>query len=389
MFDGCPSVRVSRPCVSNDNVVSGRGKQTVHLESRVTNFKQMKKSIVMVLLCGAMQSCTLGKLVDPEKSKSYYIRFGKICYMHSGRLLPLRINADRKSFVVLSQDIGKDKESIYYKEKLQKHVDYPTFRIDKNGIPKDKNYVYSQSFRGGLSPLQIKGIDIASFEYLKLEDATYPPYKWSKDKNWYYLNERRLNTDYETTKIIGDDFFYDKTKLYIYFKKSPYIKVIQKITEPPKIITEKYLQSKNKIFYLKTNSYEETEIKELNYSSVNNLKIINKHVLTINGTVAYYGIDIPYFDAATFEKIKDNEQEVATRYYKDKNFVYLDTKIIKQANPETFVMIDYSFAKDDKHVFYEEKILVGADPKTFREGENFEKIDDYGNRYDAKGKEIQ
>ncbi|VAW11953.1 hypothetical protein MNBD_BACTEROID03-2271 [hydrothermal vent metagenome] len=345
----------------------------------------MKKSILMLALCSIIQSCTFGKLVDSEKSIHYYIRYGKVCYMYGGNLVPTKINADRKSFVVLSQYIGKDKESIYYMGRLQ-NVDYPTFRIDQNGIPKDKNYVYKEMFSKVLEPIKIEGVDIESFQHLTVGGVTDS--RWSKDKNWYYLYQARLNTDYETTEFAGNDFVYDKAKLFVHFKKYPYLKFVREINEPPKSLTKKYIEYKNKLYYFKFIDNKETEIKEIEYRQMNNLKVINKHVIAINDTVVYYGIKIPHFHAATFEKIKDNEQPAFIRYYKDKNYVYLDTKIIKQADPKTFVMLGYSIAKDDKHVFYEENILEGADSKSFRKGKNLEWIDDHGNRFDLKGKRI-
>jgi len=353
-----------------------------NLIGHVDKFKnrQMKKSILMLALCSIVQSCTFGKLVDPEKSSHYYIRYGQICYRYAGGLVPIKINADRKSFAVLSEYIGKDKESIYYMGEPQSNVDYQTFRVDKNGIPKDKNYVYKGTFAKVLEPLQIKGVDIESFQKLTVGGVT--DFRWAKDKNWYYLYQARLNIDYETTEFAGNDFLYDKTKLYAHFKSSPYIKLVQEITEPPKILTAKYIQYKNKLYYLNFISNEQIEIKEINYKQINSLKIINNNVIAINDTVLYYGTKIPHFHAATFEEVKDNEQPAFIRYYKDKNFVYLDTKVIKQATPQTFVMLDYRIAKDDKHVFYEGNILTGADAKSFRKGQNLEWIDDYGNRFD-------
>ncbi len=346
----------------------------------------MKKTIFMLSLCSLIQSCTFSKLVNPKKSKHYYIRYGNICYRYAGDLVPTKINADRKSFVILSEYIGKDKESIYYQGKAQSNVDYSTFRVDQNGIPKDKNYVYREAFSKVLKPILIPGVDVESFQYIK--NLTNRKPLWAKDKNQYYLGNNKVNTDYETTNFVGNDFLYDKTRLYVHFKKPPFVKLVQEITEPPKKITKKYIQYKSKLYYLKTFYKKEDKIKEIDYKLINDLRVINDHVITINDTVVYYGTKFPHFDAVTFEKIKDNELSGHIRYYKDKNFVYLDTKIIQQANPKTFVMLDYSLAKDDKHVFYKHEILTGADPKSFRKGKNQEWIDNHGNRFDSKGKKI-
>ncbi len=348
----------------------------------------------MLSICSFIQSCTFGKKpVDLKKSTSYYKKRGGIYYSPKGNWVAhgySKCNADSKSFVVLSEEIGRDKESIYYKGKLQNNVDYPTFRVDQNGIPKDKNHVYTQTYANGLKPIPIPAIDVESFQYLKKNAQAYP--RWAKDKNWYYLGYYlgyiKLNTDYETTNIIGSDFLYDKTRLYIHFNKPPFIKLVQEIIEPPKKLTEKYIQYKSKLYYLKTFDKKENEVKKISYQSIKVDRVVNNHVIIINDTVVYYGETIPYFDAATLEKIKDNELSEHVRYYKDKNFVYIDAKIIKQAKPKTFTMLCYSFAKDDKHVFYKEKILTGADPNSFRKDKNQEWVDNNGNRFDSKGKKI-
>ncbi len=347
----------------------------------------MKKTIFMLSFCSIIQSCTFGTLVDPEKSTNYFIKYGEICYdFGGGALVSTKINADRKSFIVLSEAIGKDKKTIYYKGKPQNNVDYPTFIVDQNGVPKDKNHVYAETYSHGLEPIPIPEVDIESFQYLEISSKTYP--RWAKDKNWYYLGNARVSTDYESTRFIGDNFLYDKTKLYIHFNKPPYIKFVQAITEPPKTLTKKYIQYKSKLYYLKTSYKEGNQIIEIDFRTIYDLKIINDHVMTINGTVVYYGTEKPHFDAATFEKIKDNELSEHIRYYKDKNAVYLDAKVIQLADPKTFTMLSYSLAKDDKYVFYKEKILTGADPKSFRKGKNQEWIDDRGNRFDSNGNKI-
>lgn len=39
--------------------------------------------------------------------------------------------------------------------------------------------------------------------------------------------------------------------------------------------------------------------------------------------------------------------------------------LIKDADPESFVILEYEYGRDDKHVFYQGQIISGADPSSF------------------------
>lgn len=59
-------------------------------------------------------------------------------------------------------------------------------------------------------------------------------------------------------------------------------------------------------------------------------------------------------------------------YSKDKNYVFYTWNnsdggvrfLIKNADPRTFSVIKYRWAKDNRRVFYENKVVEGANPKT-------------------------
>ncbi len=59
-------------------------------------------------------------------------------------------------------------------------------------------------------------------------------------------------------------------------------------------------------------------------------------------------------------------------YSKDKNHVYFESKILKEADVNSFTIIPHEesldgfhFAKDDKHIFYLDKAIPVADLATF------------------------
>ncbi len=65
-------------------------------------------------------------------------------------------------------------------------------------------------------------------------------------------------------------------------------------------------------------------------------------------------------DTKTFVILKN------TKYAKDKNFVFLEGRIIKFANPKTFKIINNGYSKDNKNVYLDCNIIINADPNTFQ-----------------------
>jgi hypothetical protein len=53
-------------------------------------------------------------------------------------------------------------------------------------------------------------------------------------------------------------------------------------------------------------------------------------------------------------------------FAKDDRHVWVESDRIKSADPATFEIINYLYSKDRKNVFYWESALLGADPATFR-----------------------
>ncbi|WP_324028216.1 DKNYY domain-containing protein [Maribacter sp. BPC-D8] len=54
------------------------------------------------------------------------------------------------------------------------------------------------------------------------------------------------------------------------------------------------------------------------------------------------------------------------RYIVDKKHVYYEGDLIKEANVNSFQVIEYEYSKDDKHIFYRNKIIKNADYNSFQ-----------------------
>lgn len=347
-------------------------------------------AIVMLLILFLSYSIRMGKLIDQDKSNSYFNKLGTLYFSRDGNWFSLgyhKMNADAKSFTVLSNTIGKDKNSVFSNGKAQDLVDYATFEV-VNQVFKDKNHVYEPHDYGELKPIEIQGLDVESFEYL--EEINRIDYGWSKDKNQYYFKGQIVPADFQSLTFLTKDFFYDKNKLYAILLKE--IKPIKTIEKPPKTLTKKYITSGNSIYYVGINEKKETVLKTIDFTGEqSDLKTISDNVIGVNNQLVSYGDIITGADVPTYELIQDDGHRATLRYHKDKNHVYLDNKVIEKANPQAFRVLGFGYSADDQHVYWLTTIVEGADAKSFRAAEdhNYQMVDDNGNRYNLKGKRIE
>lgn len=358
----------------------------------------MKKRYYIIILVFSLFSCVKGELFDPQKSKSYFVKNNTIYYSPNGNWFELGYNkseADIKTFEVLSEKISKDSKSIYFGYTKQNQIDYSSFKLDSNGIPKDKNNVYEYGITH-LKPVEINGIDIETFEYLQTNKSS--KYSWTKDKNYYYFKGERLNINHKTLTFINDDFFYDKENLYSDLDNWKIIK-ISKTKNPPKKINEKYILSDNTLYYVGLNKDNRITLFSEKVGKYEKFYSISKNVVLIDTIVYEFGAKYEALNPKTFKKIEisynsfESIQESHSKnrfnYYKDKKNVYFNNFLIKKANPKTFEVLGSGFSKDDNYAFYNTEVLKGVDSKSFRK----EKIgliwkDNFGNEFDYSGNRI-
>jgi len=324
-----------------------------------------------------------GEHIDLEKSNSYYLRNGSIYYSPSGNWFELGYNkceADKSSFEVLSESIAKDKSNIYSGYEPQ-NVDYESFYIDKNGVPKDKQYVYEGI--DNLTPIEILGLDVKSFEYLG--KGRYIKYGWAKDKNNYYHRGVKSRLDYNTIMFVGDNFVYDKDSIYSYSDNG--LESLIKLNSNPIEITPEYLYYNKKLY----NRGQKGKINIITSGKIKTKRILNDYVITINDTTIYYGQKKSFVDSKTLTEVKDSKLGQFVKYYKDNRNVYYDMEIIEEANPQTFEFLEFCYSRDDKNVYWKLNKLDGVDPFTFRKDKNnfLEWKDKNENRFNSDGERIK
>ena len=174
--------------------------------------------------------------------------------------------------------------------------------------------------------------------------------------------------------------------------KNHLINTIKSINEIPIKINEKYIISDKSIYYVGQSNSRKIELKTYHYAGkIDDINIITNSVISLGNQILYYGELFQNADAKTFQLISDTESSTHMKYYKDKNNVYLDKKVIEKANPKTFSKLELGYSKDDKFVFYKAKILENVNPKSFKRDNNkfMEWKDSEGNRFDSNGRKIE
>ena len=347
--------------------------------------RSMRKPLLMFSLIAFLQSCfsPLGKIIDSEKSESYFFNNSKtkVIFCSRGNWFELggpEFEADIASFKVLSEEYAKDKNQVYYRGVKQTHVDAQSFSVAQS-IPKDKSHVYSNNDAGYPYKLEIiVDADPQSFTYL------YNSFKWGKDKQYYFMNSKKIQVDYNSFKIINLNLYYDKDSIYIehfegiYNKDSTYtptyhgLKAIEKTSGEIEKINEYYAKSEYNLYYCDVSigggvGYKKNKLTK----AISTIKVITPVTVVVNDSlIIFQGSPYPVIDVdvSSFRLLSQDSY-----YFIDKNHIYYLNTVIEKADKESFKEIrdaNYGngitpYAKDKNHVYFNDKVLEKANPKTF------------------------
>lgn len=328
--------------------------------------------VILFSLIYLLSACsTVTDTQVDEKSSFYYYSAGKrkIIYKYmtsTGGFFPIptgqrrfEVDADPKTFQVLSNTIGKDANNVFFSGGKVGNVDAATFEILGDGLYRDKNNIYRDNISNGAednSTLAVySDFDAATFELI---DST--SIMWAKDKKGVIYAFERLDVDKETFQLISHNTGYDKDSFYMFATFDVDLPKAYAWHGEPKRLT-KYAIADDELLIMYTyNKYNRLETHPVNGHNSVYVYDSASHILEFNGKLYWENniCDITP-DKATFKAIDE-------RYRKDKDHVYLTGKIIPYANPARFEVIDLfmRLSKDDKHVFYRYDIIEGVDPKT-------------------------
>ena len=339
-------------------------------------------------------------------SIDYFVDKNNIYYAYKN--LEKIQGADKNSFEVLGYYIAKDKNNVYYNGKKMENVDSKSFKYFGNFIGKDKNRVfyitgnedikdadaesfeimgdtryfrdknnifvikYSNDFPDGQGFIKLPNIDRNSFITLSEE--------FGKDKNGiYYIGEKINGINPNNVRVIeemGQDNYIlqSENNYYLTFNSNSdlYDRKNDKI-EAKKInnlnidfSTFKYFEilnyykDKNSFYYRSDNDLKKIK-SEIDVKSADKVLELNDFVKDKN--------NLYYFSNGKINKINlnidvnslvffDNNSSSYSSYIKDRNNVYFvdnkngKVKIVKNADKNTFQIVNGNYGVDRKNVYY-------------------------------------
>ncbi len=309
----------------------------------------------------------LGKTVNAEISNSYFYHSMKniIVYAPDGNWFELdyvELQADKDSFVPLDRDFGKDNKSIFWKGEKQ-NVEYGTFYIDADGIPKDKKHVYSTlGWQKRLSV--IEEANPKTYQRFDTGIDNWNRY-WTRDDAHYFYQDKKIDVEYNSFKRINHTIAVDTTSIFAIINNQledgvRVVEVRAVIRKSPiisgavKRINDDYAQIGNSVIL----SNWKNEFASIPFASISSIKVIDERNIIVNDELISDGKLIPGIDIQSFVVLQRD-------FFKDKNNVYYDTEIIAGANAMSFKILSEEYSKDNKHVFYKNELVENASALNF------------------------
>jgi len=278
----------------------------------------------------------------PIKDEIYY---GKLNYNEIDKIK----EADYETFEVLPSNklFAKDKNNVYYSGEIIKDANSASFVVFEPSLFK--------------SFVDVNGRSVKQIIYLSKDD-----------ENIYQNDKVFLGFDAASFEYLGYGYFKDKNAVYWLVTDRKSEELFQKIEN-----------ADSKTFEIVTDKLESP------------LPLPNKWGFAKDKNSIYCnGHKIPNSDSNSFKLLSDGNT-VQHPHGKDKNAVYLcwmhnDRIVVKDADPETFTLVDERYGKDKNSVFYWGSKLYNSDPNTFivfdggwaKDGNN---VYNYGRRFFMEG----
>ena len=317
--------------------------------------------------------------------------------------------ADKNSFEVLGNYIAKDKNNVYYNGKKMENVDSKSFKNFGNFIGKDKNRVFYITGNEDIKDADAESFEIMGDTYYFRDKNNIFVIKYSNDFPAGQGFIKLPNIDRNSFITLSEEIGKDKNGVYYFGEKIKGInpnnvRVIEEMGQDNYILQSEnnyYLtfNSNSDLYDRKNDKIEAKKINNLNidfstfkyfeilnyykdknsfyYRSDNDLKKIKSgidvksadKVLELNDFVKDKN-NLYYFSNGKIEKINfnidvksleffDDIDSSYSSYIKDRNNVYFvdnkngKVKIVKNADKNTFQIINGNYGVDRKNVYYD------------------------------------
>ena len=339
-------------------------------------------------------------------SIDYFVDKNNIYYAYEN--LEKIQGADKNSFEVLGNYIAKDKNNVYYKGRKMENVDSASIKTFGNFIGKDKNRVFYITGNEDIKDADASSFEIMGDTYYFRDKNNIFVIKYSNDFPDGEGFIKLPNIDRNSFITLSEEIGKDKNGVYYIDEKingiNPNkVKVIEKIGQDNYILqsgNNYYLtfNSNKDLYDRKNDKIEAKKINNLNidfstfkyfgilsyykdknsfyYHSDNDLKKIKSgidvgsadKVLELNDFVKDKN-NLYYFSNGKINKINlnidvnslvflDNNSSSYSSYIKDRNNVYFvdnkngKVKIVKNADKNTFQIVNGNYGVDGKNVYY-------------------------------------
>ena len=316
--------------------------------------------------------------------------------------------ADKNSFEVLSYYIAKDKNNVYYNGKKMENVDSKSFKNFGDFIGKDKNRVFYVTGNEDIKDVDAKSFEIMGDTYYFRDKNNIFVIKYSNDFHDGKGFIKLPNIDRNSFITLSEEIGKDKNGVYYFGEKingiNPNnVRVIEEMGQDNYILQSEnnyYLtfNSNSDLYDRKNDKIEAKKINNLNidfstfkyfgilnyykdknsfyYHSDNDFKKIKSgidvgsadKVLELNDFVKDKN-NLYYFSNGKINKINlnidvnslvffDNNSSYYSSYIKDRNNVYFvdnengKVKIVKNADKNTFQIVNGNYGVDRKNVYY-------------------------------------
>ncbi len=201
---------------------------------------------------------------------------------------------------------------------------------DKNGIYRDTEVIFYDS-DDFYNISRLENVDKESFENIGEG--------YSKDKNnIYYNNEKFKNIDVKTFQLMGNGFSKDKNN--VYFEKN---KIEGAEAKTFQIVDNFFEKDRSNVFYKehKLKNISPIEFQTLYMSKNSNVAyaIFFKNKDGVFKLLIENPFDLTKNKIVKLNVDKDSVKILSKNYYKDRNNVYCNDKVLKGADVKTFEMI--------------------------------------------------
>ncbi|WP_374124673.1 DKNYY domain-containing protein [Leptotrichia hongkongensis] len=340
-------------------------------------------------------------------SIDYFVDKNNIYYAYEN--LEKIQGADKNSFEVLGNYIAKDKNNVYYNGKKMENVDSKSFKNFGDFIGKDKNRVFYITGNEDIKDANAESFEIMGDTYYFRDKNNIFVIKYSNDFPAGQGFIKLPNIDRNSFITLSEEIGKDKNGVYYFGEKIKGInpnnvRVIEEMGQDNYILQSEnnyYLtfNSNSDLYDRKNDKIEAKKINNLNidfstfkyfeilnyykdknsfyYRSDNDLKKIKSEidvksadkVLELNDFVKDKN-NLYYFSNGKINKINlnidvnslvffDNNSSSYSSYIKDRNNVYFvdnkngKVKIVKNADKNTFQIVNGNYGVDRKNVYYD------------------------------------